>query len=147
MATLPESADYGINGAETVEYTTKTYLVKDGRICGMADGLEAMRQVIDIMLRTERYQYQIYTSNFGVEFQGLIGKVPEYVMSMVKRRVTEVLMTDKRTGYHRQARRVHHTDSLGAGELVFGRIVSGPGPSSEERLCRDSWRRGVRADM
>lgn len=96
MATLPESADYGINGAETVEYPTKTYLVKDGRICGMADGLEAMRQVIDIMLRTERYQYQIYTSNFGVEFQGLIGKVPEYVMSMVKRCVTEVLMTDKR---------------------------------------------------
>lgn len=96
MATLPESAGYSIGEAEVAEYPTRTYAVKDGRICGMTDGLEAMRQVIDIILQTERYQYQIYTSNFGTEFDGLIGKAPEYVMSMLKRRVTEALMTDKR---------------------------------------------------
>lgn len=96
MATLPESAGYRINQEDTAEYPTTTYAVKDGRIYGTMDGIEAIRQAIDIILRTERYQYQIYTSNFGVEFDGLIGKAPEYVMSMLKRRVTEALMTDKR---------------------------------------------------
>lgn len=96
MATLPESAGYGIGQTGTAEYPTTTYAVKDGRICGMTDGGEAIRQAIDIILHTERYRYQIYTSNFGVEFGGLVGKAPEYVMSMLKRRVTEALMTDER---------------------------------------------------
>lgn len=95
MGTLPESADYGIQ-AEMTEYPTTTYAVKDGRICGVTDGLEAIRQAIDILLHTERYQYQIYTSNFGAELSRLVGKAPEYVMSSLKRRVTDVLLTDKR---------------------------------------------------
>lgn len=96
MATLPESAGYSIGEAEVAEYPTRTYAVKDGQICGMVDGIEAMRQAINIILQTERYQYQIYTSNFGAELSKLVGKTPEYVMSMLKRRVTEALMADKR---------------------------------------------------
>lgn len=96
MATLPESADYGIHQAEAAEYPSSTYAVKDGLICGVTDGIEAIRQAIDVILRTERYQYQIYTSNFGAELSGLAGKAPEYVMSTLKRRVTEALLMDRR---------------------------------------------------
>lgn len=96
MATLPESADYGIHQAEAAEYPTSTYAVKDGRICGATDGIEAIRQAIEVILGTERYQYQIYTSSFGAELSGLTGKAPEYVMSTLKRRVTEALLTDRR---------------------------------------------------
>lgn len=95
MATLPDSAKY-TGQIEKTEYPTLTYAVKDGRISGMADGLEAMRQAIDTSLRTERYRYQIYSPNFGSELNGLVGKPAEYVMSMLKRRITEALKTDRR---------------------------------------------------
>lgn len=96
MAALPEQADYGIYQGETAEYPSATFAVREGRICGMTDGLEAVRQSAEILLRTERYQYQIYSSAFGAELNGLAGKAPEYVMSTLKRRVTDALLTDKR---------------------------------------------------
>lgn len=98
MATLPESASAANYENESKEYPTETYLVdkSTGTIKRVAGGLEAMKQAIDIMLNVERYQYQIYTANFGREFNKLIGKSPEYVTSMLKRRVKEALSVDSR---------------------------------------------------
>ncbi|WP_019123711.1 DUF2634 domain-containing protein [Brevibacillus massiliensis] len=51
------------------------------RITGMIDGLEAVKQAVGIMLRTERFRYLIYSFNFGSELKGLIGLSPLFVQS------------------------------------------------------------------
>lgn len=98
MATLPESSDAAIYENESKEYATETYLVdkSTGTIKKVGGGLEAMKQAAEIILDTERYQNQIYTSNFGRELKKLIGKPPEYVASMLKRRIQEAFSVDKR---------------------------------------------------
>lgn len=98
MATLPESSDLESYQAETVSYPTETFLVDPvtHRVTGVRGGQEAMRQMVEITLNIERYQFQIYSSNAGVQLQELVGKKPEYVTSMLKRRVTDALMVDKR---------------------------------------------------
>ena len=98
MATLPKSAQAAFYENENKEYPTETYLIdkSTGTIKKVGSGLPAMRQVIDIILNVERYQYQIYTSNFGRELNKLIGKPPEYVTSMLKRRIREALCFDSR---------------------------------------------------
>lgn len=97
-ATLPESASTDIYENENREYPTETYLVdkSTGTIKKVGGGLEAMKQAAEIILDTERYQNQIYTSNFGRELKKLIGKPPEYVASMLKRRIQEAFSVDKR---------------------------------------------------
>lgn len=98
MGALPESSDFEGYQAETVSYPTETFLVDPvtHRVVGIRGGQEAMRQMVEITLNIERYQFQIYSSNAGIQLQNLIGKPPEYVTSMLKRRVTDSLMIDKR---------------------------------------------------
>lgn len=67
-----------------------------GRIIGMIDGLEAVKQAVFIILQTERYRYLIFSPNFGSELQGLIGRDSLFVQSELKRRIREALMQDDR---------------------------------------------------
>jgi len=62
----------------------------------MTDGADAMLQTIYLILSVERYAYPIYSYNYGVELEDLIGKPKDYVMSEVKRRITEALTQDDR---------------------------------------------------
>lgn len=70
--------------------------INKGRIKGMTDEAEAMIQAIYLILSVERYQYPIYSHNYGVELVDLIGMPKDYVMSEVKRRITEALTQDDR---------------------------------------------------
>ena len=65
-------------------------------INGFCDGLEAMRQVIYKILNTERYQYIIYSWNYGIELLNLYGEPVTYVCPELQRRITEALMQDDR---------------------------------------------------
>ena len=65
-------------------------------INGFCDELEAMKQVVFKILNTERYQYIIYSWNYGVELQDLFGKPMDYVMAELERRITEALVQDDR---------------------------------------------------
>ena len=67
-----------------------------GRLSGFADGLEAVRQAVYVILNVERYQYLIHSWNFGVEFRDLFGKPMTWVMPEVKRRIAEALLRDDR---------------------------------------------------
>ena len=58
--------------------------------------LEAIRQAAILILATERYEFIIYSNQFGSEFVDLFGENQAYVMSEVKRRITEALTTDDR---------------------------------------------------
>lgn len=65
-------------------------------VVGECDGLEAVKQAIYNILNTERYRYIIFSWNYGVELQDLIGKPMDYVMVEVERRITEALTQDDR---------------------------------------------------
>src|SRR5690606_29056146 len=67
-----------------------------GRIIGMIDGLEAVKQAVFLILRTERYRYLIYSTDYGSELEGLIGRDSLFVQSELKRRIREALMQDDR---------------------------------------------------
>ena len=43
------------------------------RIRGYTDGLEAVRQAVYKIIMTERYQYIMYSWNYGIELQDLFG--------------------------------------------------------------------------
>lgn len=66
------------------------------RISGHVDGLEAIAQAVYLILSTERYEFIIYSWDYGVELVDLIGKPIPYVMSELPRRITEALIQDNR---------------------------------------------------
>lgn len=76
-------------------YTYKLDIDRE-RVKGMTDEADAMLQAIYLILSVERYQYPIYSYNYGVELEDLIGQPKDYVMSEVKRRITEALTQDDR---------------------------------------------------
>lgn len=80
---------------EQPSYTYKLDIDK-GRIKGMTDEADAMLQAVYLILSVERYQYPIYSYNYGVELADLIGQPKDYVMSEAKRRITEALTQDDR---------------------------------------------------
>lgn len=82
----------------TEEIPTNTYSMKifGDRINGYTDKIEAMKQAIYKILNTERYQYAIYSWNYGIELKDLIGKPKNYCKVEIKRRVKEALAQDER---------------------------------------------------
>mgnify|MGYP000952909862 FL=1 len=80
---------------ETIE-TSRTYKITGNRIRGYTDGLDALKQAIYKVLNTERYEYPIYSFNYGVELESLLGKDPIYVQIELKRRIRECLLQDDR---------------------------------------------------
>lgn len=66
------------------------------RISGYIDNKDAIIQAIYLILQTERYESMIYNWYYGVEFDSLIGKNRDYVISELKRRIKEALVEDDR---------------------------------------------------
>lgn len=83
-------------GVKTHPSLTHAMDIEGRRIRGTVDGLESMRQAVYLILSTERYAYPIYSHNYGVELADLIGQPEDYIMSEVKRRITEALTQDDR---------------------------------------------------
>ena len=70
--------------------------IAENVINGVVDNIEAMKQVIYKILNTERYEYLIYSWNYGIELKDLYGEHPSYVCSELERRITEALTQDER---------------------------------------------------
>lgn len=100
MAITPEIDDNVIEeeDLELITYPTKTYNMEleNGRIRGFSDDLESMKQVIFLVLNTERSTYLAYSDNYGVELVDLIGEPMSYVLAELERRITEALTWDSR---------------------------------------------------
>ena len=86
------------NELEVQEEPSKNYKMyfDEEVINGYRDELEAMKQVIFKILNTERYQYIIYSWNYGIELQDLFGEPVSYVCPELERRITEALVQDDR---------------------------------------------------
>lgn len=67
-----------------------------GRISGFVDEREAVKQAIMLILNTERYKFLIYSWNYGVELEELIGTHPDIVEDEVERLISEALLQDDR---------------------------------------------------
>ncbi len=65
-------------------------------IVGMTDEQEAMKQVIFKILNTERYQYLIYSWDYGIELVDLYGEPTDFVCCELVDRITEALVQDDR---------------------------------------------------
>lgn len=85
-----------------VESPAKTYKMdiednkRDLRIKGYTDERKAMEQAIYKILLTERYQYLIYSWNYGIELRDLFGKPIPYCCVELERRIREALLQDER---------------------------------------------------
>ena len=83
---------------ETETQPSLTYALdlESGRIRGKVDRLEALRQAVHLILSTERYDWLIYSWNYGREFKELIGQPKEFVLPELKRCISEALLQDDR---------------------------------------------------
>lgn len=83
---------------EIEEESSKNYKMffTEKFINGYVDELEAMHQVIYKILNTERYQYIIYSWNYGIETLDLYGEPISYICPEIERRITEALIQDDR---------------------------------------------------
>lgn len=97
---LPTSYDDDlIQDYDIAEQATRTYRLSfDGRnSAGMLDGREAMKQAIYLILNTERYRYEMYSWDYGIELEELIGAQNSDTLQVnVRNAITDALMQDDR---------------------------------------------------
>lgn len=95
---IPSTNGYLEQDFEIVEQPTLTYRMdlQTHNIRGYVDETEAMKQAIYKILLTERYAYQIYSWNYGIETIDLYGEPISYVCPELERRITEALLYDTR---------------------------------------------------
>lgn len=66
------------------------------RITGQTDGLEAVQQAAAKILRTDRFEHLIYSSDYGTEWRLVLGKDRLLVRAEIRRIVSEALLQDER---------------------------------------------------
>lgn len=66
------------------------------RMTGRLDGLEAVQQAAAKILRTDRYEHLIYSSDYGTEWSLVLGKDRLLVRAEIRRIVSEALLQDER---------------------------------------------------
>ncbi len=97
MAALPEGVGLDVS-LQYVGKPTKTFLIdwSSKQISGMDEGLPAMRQAVEIILQNERFEWQIYSSNFGRELESLVGEERDFIESELPRRIEDAFSNDSR---------------------------------------------------
>lgn len=95
---IPSTTAFLEQDFEITEQPTHTYKMnlESNLIRGYTDGQEAMKQAIYKILNTERYQYVMYSRNYGIELLDLYGEPVSYVCPELERRITEALTWDDR---------------------------------------------------
>lgn len=95
---IPSTTAFLEQDFEITEQPTHTYKMnlESNLIRGYTDGQEAMKQAIYKILNTERYQYVMYSWNYGIELLDLYGESVSYVCPELERRITEALTWDDR---------------------------------------------------
>ena len=88
--------DVDIADVDFSEEPSNTFIAGEDQITGVNDGLEAITQTVHIILTTRRYNYQIYSGNFGVTFDDLIGADKDYVRAAFPERVKDAFSVDDR---------------------------------------------------
>lgn len=95
---IPSTVGFLEQDFEIEEQPSKTYKMdlESNSVRGFCDGIEAMTQTVFRILNTERYQYIIYSWNYGIETMDLYGEPVTWVVPELERRITEALSVDSR---------------------------------------------------
>jgi len=80
------------------EMPSKTYKLdfEHKRISGSIDSQEAMLQAVRKIFETERFAYEIYTAEYGIELTSLIGQSMDFVSTVLEGRIRDALSADSR---------------------------------------------------
>ena len=94
---IPEQS-VDLTNLEVINQPSRTYKLDFDRkrIGGKIDNQEAIMQLVMKILYTERYAYVIYSSQYGVELDRLIGEEYDFIISDLERTITEALLVDDR---------------------------------------------------
>lgn len=95
---IPSGVGFLDKDFEVREQPSFTYKMQENEnlVRGYTDGLEAVKQAIDKIIMTERYQYIMYSWNYGIELVDLFGEPVTYVCPELERRISEALLWDDR---------------------------------------------------
>ena len=95
---IPSTVGFLDQDFEIEEQPSKNYKMdlNGNSVRGFCDSLEAMKQTVFRILSTERYQYIIYSWNYGIETLDLYGQPITYVCPELERRIEEALLVDSR---------------------------------------------------
>lgn len=93
-----QETDFDIEKESSLTYAMRITgrVDKDNKFLGKVDEEDALRQAILKIIHTERYEHEIYSWDYGIELQDLIGEQIPYVMSEIKRRIEDALTADER---------------------------------------------------
>jgi hypothetical protein len=95
---IPSTVGFLDQNFEIEDQPSKVYKIdlEGNSVRGFVEGQEAMKQTIFRILNTERYQYVIYSWDYGIETIDLYGQPVSYVCPELERRITEALTQDSR---------------------------------------------------
>ena len=97
MATLPQVVGFDTD-IVIASQPSKTWIIDRStmQVAYMDDGLEAVRQAVEIALDVERFRWTIYSANFGSELDELIGQDEALITAEIPRLVEGALSQDDR---------------------------------------------------
>lgn len=83
------------------EYLSKTYALSEDSngglaVCGLVDGMEALRQTVGLMLQVESGEYAIFSDGYGLKVSDLAGEPYPKVVAELERRIKDALLSDDR---------------------------------------------------
>ena len=93
---LPKTGDILRADFTIRKQPSKTYRLKDVRVIGNVEGIEAVKQSVFCILNTERFEHIVYSWNYGREFVDLYGGSMGVLESKIKKRIKEALIQDDR---------------------------------------------------
>ena len=95
---IPAEMEFLEEDFQIEQETSKNYRMDREKkvVRGKIDNQEAVEQAIFKILNTERYQYLIYSWDYGIELLDLFGEPLSYVCPELERRITEALLQDDR---------------------------------------------------
>lgn len=114
---------------QEIEQPSRTWKIdfERGRVVGMTDGIDAVKQSVYCILKTERFRHLIYSFNYGQELNRVIGMSPTFVESEVRRLLNEALLQDDRITAIQNIR----MKSLGDKLTVWFTVVTNEGSFDE----------------
>lgn len=123
---LTEDFEYIKQPSKTYKLNTEKNTISGGYI----DGIEAVKQAVYKILNTERFDYIIYSWNYGVEIKNLIGQHISFAVPELERVITEALMQDDRI-----EEVTNFNFSINKNEIVINfKVISTEGVTSIEKV-------------
>lgn len=97
MATLPNVVGFATD-INVASQPSKTWIIDRDtmQVSRMDDGLEAVRQAVEIALNVERFRWTIYSANYGSELDELVGQDEALITAEIPRLVEGALSQDDR---------------------------------------------------